>query len=94
VIPSVGDIAGQAIGLEGKTPPHPFDHGLGGIDLLGNARRRRLDIEDDGVGFVPAVNLVSRVEVLFFSQNGTASWWQIWRWPQAIRFGRIGKEID
>ncbi len=47
-----------------------------------------------GVGFVPAVNLVSRAEVLFFSQNGTASWWQIWRWPQAIRFGRIGKEID
>ncbi len=46
------------------------------------------------VGFVPAVNLVGRVEILYFSQNGTASWWQIWRWPQAIRFGRIGKEID
>ena len=46
------------------------------------------------VGFVPAVNLVIRAEVLWFSQNGTASWWQIWRLPQAIRFGRIGKEID
>ena len=46
------------------------------------------------VGFVPAVNLVSRAEVLWFSQNGTASWWQIWHWPQAIRFGRIGKESD
>ncbi len=29
------------------------------------------------VGFVPAVNLVSRAEVLWFSQNGTANWWQI-----------------
>ncbi len=46
------------------------------------------------VGFVPADNLASRAEVLWFSQNGTAGWWQIWRWPQAIRFGRIGKEID
>ncbi len=46
------------------------------------------------VGLVPAVIFVSRAEVLWFSQNGTASWWQIWRWPQAIRFGRIGKEID
>ena len=46
------------------------------------------------VGFVPAVNLVGRAEVVYFSQNGTASWWQIWRWPQAIRFGRIGKAID
>ncbi len=46
------------------------------------------------VGFVPAGNLVSRAEILFFSQNGSASWWQIWRWPQAIRFGRIGNGID
>ena len=37
------------IGLEGKARFHAFDHGLGGIDFLGDARRCRLDIEDDGV---------------------------------------------
>lgn len=46
------------------------------------------------VGFIPAENLVGRAEILSFSQNGSASWWQIWRWPQAIRFGRIGNGID
>ncbi len=45
------------------------------------------------VGFVPAVNLVSRAEVLYFSQNGTADWWQVMRWPGAIRFDRIGKTL-
>ncbi|MCZ6482291.1 MAG: signal peptidase I [Alphaproteobacteria bacterium] len=63
--------------------------------MMGDNRDNSLDSRIMSmVGFVPAVNLVSRAEVLYFSQNGTASWWQIWRWPQAIRFGRIGKEID
>lgn len=62
--------------------------------MMGANRDQSLDSRTTQIGFVPAVNLVSRVEVLYFSQNGTASWWQIWRWPQVIRFGRIGKEID
>lgn len=46
------------------------------------------------VGFVPTSNLVSRAEIIFFSHDGSARWWQIWQWPQAIRFGRIGHGID
>jgi signal peptidase I len=61
--------------------------------MMGDNRDRSADSRVSAMGFVPAVNLVSRVDVLWFSQNGTASWWQIWRWPQAIRFDRIGKEI-
>jgi signal peptidase I len=41
------------------------------------------------VGFVPAKNLVGRAEFLFFSWNGTADFWEVWKWPSAIRFGRI-----
>jgi len=46
------------------------------------------------VGFVPAENLVGRAEILFFSHNGRARIFEIWKWPSAIRFGRIGMRID
>ena len=46
------------------------------------------------VGFVPAENLIGRAEFLFFSHNGTASIFEIWKWPFAIRFGRIGQGIE
>jgi signal peptidase I len=42
-----------------------------------------------GVGFVPFVNLVGRAEVLFFSTDGTARWWEPWNWIQATRFKRF-----
>jgi len=41
------------------------------------------------VGYVPAENLVGRAEFLFFSHDDSASWWEVWRWPWMIRFGRI-----
>ncbi len=37
---AIGHIAGQVIGFEGKALFYPFDHGLGRVDLLGDARRR------------------------------------------------------
>jgi len=46
-----------------------------------------------GVGFVPELNLVGRAEILFFSQDGSARVWQFWKWPFAIRYGRLLKEI-
>jgi len=47
-----------------------------------------------GVGFVPAENLVGRAEILFFSHNSRASWWEFWRWPSAIRFGRFFMALE
>ncbi len=46
------------------------------------------------VGYVPAQNLVGRAEFLFFSTNGSASIWEIWKWPSAIRFSRFFKSVD
>ena len=46
------------------------------------------------VGFVPFENLIGRADFLFFSHNSSARWWEVWRWPGAIRFGRIGDGID
>ena len=58
--------------------------------MMGDNRDNSLDSRfASGVGQVPAENLVGRAEVLFFSTNGTARFWQIWRWPSATRFSRI-----
>ena len=50
-------------------------------------------VASSGVGYVPAENLVGRVEVLFFSVDGSAEWWQVWKWPLAIRFGRLFRGV-
>jgi signal peptidase I len=41
------------------------------------------------VGYVPAENLVGRAEIIFFSTDGTAHWWEIWKWPFAVRYSRL-----
>lgn len=45
------------------------------------------------VGYIPIENLVGRAEVLFFSTDGSASWWEFWRWPFAIRYDRLFQSI-
>jgi signal peptidase I len=45
------------------------------------------------VGYVPAENLVGRAEILFFSGDGSAALWEVWRWPWAIRYGRLFEKI-
>jgi signal peptidase I len=32
---------------------------------------------------------VGRAEVIFFSTDGSAALWELWRWPFAIRYGRL-----
>ena len=46
------------------------------------------------VGYVPAENLVGRAEMLFFSVDGSARWWEVWRWPGAIRYSRLFQGVD
>jgi signal peptidase I len=46
----------------------------------------------DGVGFVPAANLVGKAEFIFFSNDGPL--WEIWRWPWSVRFSRMFTSID
>lgn len=48
----------------------------------------------DSVGYVPFENLVGKAEIIFFSANGSSSFWQIWKWPSAIRWDRIGKWVE
>lgn len=49
---------------------------------------------DHWVGFVPYENLVGRAEFLFFSTDGSARLWEVWKWPFAIRYGRLFNGIE
>ena len=46
------------------------------------------------VGYVPAENLVGRAEILFFSTDGSAALWEVWKWPWAIRWNRFFSRIE
>lgn len=46
------------------------------------------------VGYVPAENLVGKAQVIFFSADGTAALWEVWKWPWAIRWSRFLTMID
>jgi signal peptidase I len=61
--------------------------------MMGDNRDNSVDSRAD-VGFVPAENLVGRAEFLFFSTDGSASIWEIWKWPFAIRFNRLFSGIN
>jgi signal peptidase I len=55
------------------------------------------DNSDDsraGVGYVPAQNLVGKAEFIFFSTNGSARFWEFWKWPWTIRYNRLFTVID
>lgn len=46
-----------------------------------------------GVGYVPFENLVGKAQILFFSVDGSARLWEVWKWPFAIRYERMFNRI-
>ncbi len=61
--------------------------------MMGDNRDNSDDSRAD-VGYVPAENLVGKAELIFFSTNGSAELWEIWKWPGAIRWSRLFTLID
>ena len=46
------------------------------------------------VGYVPEENFVGPARVIFFSLGEDASFWQLWKWPAALRPSRIFSTIN
>jgi signal peptidase I len=59
--------------------------------MMGDNRDNSADSRDpnSGVGYVPAENLVGRAQFIFYSTNGYAAWWEIWKWPFTVRYDRL-----
>lgn len=82
-----------------STPDGPYDNTKlfvvppGHYFMMGDNRDNSDDSRAD-VGYVPAQNLVGKAELIFFSVNDKASWWQFWKWPWSIRWDRLFTVID
>jgi signal peptidase I len=61
--------------------------------MMGDNRDNSDDSRGD-VGYVPFENLVGRAELRFFSIDDSATWYEPWTWPGAIRFRRMFTLID
>ena len=60
--------------------------------MMGDNRDNSSDSREagpEGVGYVPEENLVGRAEVIFFSTDQSASFFEFWKWPWAIRYERL-----
>lgn len=62
--------------------------------FMGDNRDNSQDSRTMNVGFVPADNLVGRAERIFFSLGDGARFWEIWKWPMSVRWGRLFMKIE
>ncbi len=89
-------IEGTDDGMLGNTPVYvvPPRHYFAMGDNRDNSADSRLPPgPGQGVGYVPVENLVGRAEIMFFSTDGSAEWWEPWKWPGVIRFSRFFRII-
>jgi signal peptidase I len=85
--PGIPDMARRRDQFGPFTVPANSFFGMG--DNRDNSLDSRVPTSADGVGYIPAENLVGRAEFIFFSMNGGAEFWQLWRWPADIRWDRL-----
>ena len=69
----------------------PAEHFFAVGDNRDNSQDSRMQ---SAVGYVPVRNLVGRAEFVFFSTDGSARWWEVWKWPFAIRYGRLFQSVS
>lgn len=65
--------------------------------MMGDNRDNSLDSRAPpsiGVGLVPYENLVGRAEIIFWSTDGRARFWEVWNWPKATRWDRIFNDLS
>lgn len=62
--------------------------------MMGDNRDNSVDSRSISVGMVPKENLVGKARKIFYSNDGSSSWWEIWKWPASVRWGRLFGSIS
>jgi signal peptidase I len=68
-------------------PPHHYF-------FMGDNRDNSQDSRTNNVGFVPEENLVGKAQILFFSIDERARFWEFWKWPWSVRWSRLLNRIN
>ena len=85
---------GKSYVILDKTKDGPLDNTelftvpAGHYFMMGD-NRDNSDDSREAVGYVPAENLEGKALFRFFSTDGSARFWEIWKWPLAVRYSRI-----
>ena len=66
-----------------------FDVPPGHYFGMGDNRDNSQDSRTLQVGYIPGENMVGKAQFLFFSTDGWARWWEVWKWPFAVRYSRL-----
>lgn len=80
------DLVNEGIGDNTEVYKVPEGH----FFMMGDNRDNSTDSRFlSEVGYVPFENLVGKAQVIFFSIDEDASFWQVWKWPTDVRWSRI-----
>jgi signal peptidase I len=80
------DLVSEGIGDNTEVYKVPEGH----FFMMGDNRDNSTDSRFlSEVGFVPFDNLVGKAQIIFFSIDEGASFWQVWKWPTDVRWSRI-----
>jgi signal peptidase I len=80
------DLVNEGIGDNTEVYKVPEGH----FFMMGDNRDNSTDSRFlSEVGYVPFENLVGKAQIIFFSIDEDARFWQVWKWPTDVRWSRI-----